>query len=804
MKNLYILYVLISISFIHTLSVKSQTLTIYDYETRLPISNVVIFDEAEQLTTTTNKKGQADISIFPAETNLWLKHPAYDLLLLSANNKNNSSIFLTPKVFTLDEFIVSANRIEENKNSIPYFLQTVAPKNIQYNNANTAADILTSTGYVSVQKSQGGGGSPILRGFEANRILLIMDGVRMNNAIYRSGHLQNSITIDPNILTNTEILFGPSSVMYGSDALGGVISYITKDPVFSSSKKTLVTSGVSAQTQTASNSYKSNIHLNIGRDKIASFTSFSYSDFGDIKMGKNRKKTIIPYTWGKMFHYSKNINGTDYMLENKNPDKQLFTGYRQYDFIQKINLQLSSKHNIILNGQYSTSSNINRFDQLNDYKNDLLKYSKYYYGPQERLFIAANSHYKKNTKLFNSIHTTVAFQKTEESRHSRKFNSVNKLNQIEKVDAISFNMDVVKKFKNSIRINYGIEFLYNYVNSSANYNNIINQTIETAPTRYPNGGTNVHTYAIYTAYQSKITPKLLFNGGIRLGHYHYSSTFKADKYFNPIITNLDNRNTAPSASIGIIYIPDKSWKINSVFTTGYRVPNADDYGKIRAKNEDISLPNPNLKPEFAYNLELSATKSFFDELAIFNISLFHTWLNNAIVRSYNTPYSQEYMLYDGEQYKIVTNINAQRASINGISAGINILPVTNASIQATMNFTKGEITSTNEPLGHITPAFGKLSASYKTNFIKTECYAYYQGKKNINEMSPYGEDNEDEGTVNGFPAWITINWANQININKHIYIQLSVENILDQHYKTFASGISAPGRNFILSIVGKF
>ncbi len=804
MKQLNTLLILLLFCLAPFLSLKSQTISIYDQETLLPVSNVIIFDEAEQISTSTNNSGIADISLFPEEANLWLKHPAYNLLLIAAKDRNQMKFYLTPKIFTLDEFVVSANRVEENKKEIPYFLQTVAPKTIQYKNSNTAADILTSTGYVSIQKSQGGGGSPNLRGFEANRILLVLDGVRMNNAIYRSGHLQNSITIDPNILTNTEILFGPSSVMYGSDALGGVISYITKDPVFSTDKKPLINGGAFVQNQTATNSKKSSLHLNIGGKKIASFSSFSYSDYGNIIMGKNRRKNISPYDWGKMYHYSKRIDGVDYMIDNKNPNKQLFTGYQQYDFIQKFSFQLNSNHHIVLNGQYSTSSDISRFDQLNDYKGDYLKFSEYYYGPQERLFLAANSYYNKETHFYNSIHTTIAYQNTEESRHSRKFNSNEKLNQIELVDAFSINIDLAKNLNKEGRINYGFEYLYNNVNSTAFYNNLESDNKEVAPTRYPNGGTDVHTYAVYISYQSKINSLLQLNAGLRLGHYHYMSKFKADKFFEPIITQLDNKNTAPSGSFGLILTPTDQWKINGVFTTGYRVPNVDDYGKIRAKNDDISLPNPNLKPEFAYNIELSASKSFCNELALINFSVFQTWLKDAIVRTYNTPYSQETLLYDGDIYTIVTNSNAQKASIKGISAGINVSPFANTSFHATINYTEGEVTSTKEPLGHITPVFGKISGSYKAKWYKTELYLYYQGKKDLKNVSPYGEDNEEEGTINGFPSWTTLNWANQLQISKNIHIQLSVENIFDIHYKTFASGISSAGRNYIISLSGKF
>ena len=99
------------------------------------------------------------------------------------------------------------------------------------------SDLLENSGVVFVQQSQFGGSSPGLRGFEANRVLLVVDGIRLNNAVYRSGHLQNVITIDPEMLDKVEVLFGPGSVMYGSDALGGVMSFVTPSPKFSFSNQ---------------------------------------------------------------------------------------------------------------------------------------------------------------------------------------------------------------------------------------------------------------------------------------------------------------------------------------------------------------------------------------------------------------------------------------------------------------------------------------------------------------------------------------------------------------------------------------
>ena len=148
--------------------------------------------------------------------------------ILPAQEKRTADMDTSLSEINLNEITVSATKFAEHKKYIPQQVLTISAKKMAFFNQQTTAELLTHTGNVLVQKSQLGGGSPVIRGFEANKVLLVVDGVRMNNAIFRGGHLQNVITMDNTILDKTEILFGPSSVMYGSDALGGVIAFLPK------------------------------------------------------------------------------------------------------------------------------------------------------------------------------------------------------------------------------------------------------------------------------------------------------------------------------------------------------------------------------------------------------------------------------------------------------------------------------------------------------------------------------------------------------------------------------------------------
>ena len=240
---------------------------------------------------------------------------------------------------------------------------------------------------------------------ESNRVLLVVDGVRMNNAIYRKGHLQNSITLSPNLLEKTEVVFGPSSVIYGSDALGGVIHYYTKTPQLSENNE--VKSQLFSRFSTVNQEITTSVSAELSFEKWASFTSISYSDFGDLRAGKNRNHGFED--WGKVFYYSENVNG-NYEANptlNSNPNLLRNTGYNQTDFLQKFFMPLSKDTDLKVNLQYSTSSDIQRFDRLTELTDltdvSSLKFAEWYYGPQQR-FLLSSQLYSFDF-LLNQLHS---------------------------------------------------------------------------------------------------------------------------------------------------------------------------------------------------------------------------------------------------------------------------------------------------------------------------------------------------------------------------------------------------------------
>ncbi len=391
--------------------------------------------------------------------------------LLFAQTIKNDTI----KSVNLNEVVISANKAEETKRTVAQRVEVLNATQIANSQAQSSADLIANTGDIFVQKSQLGGGSPVIRGFEASRILLVVDGVRMNNIIYRAGHLQNIVTIDNAILDRVEILFGPSSTIYGSDALGGVIHFYTKRPLFAEDDQKLnVKINAFARYGSADNEFTEHLDFNLGGKKFASLTSFTYSIFDDLKGGTNQNP-FYDSSYGERPYYAERINGKDSLVRNSDRYKQIQSGYNQYDLLQKFSFKQNDYVTHGLNIQYSNSTDVPRYDRLTDPKGDGLKYAQWYYGPQTRFFSAYDLNISNPNAFFQNIHAGVSYQNIKESRHNRNFNNDNLQNRMEHVNVIGANVDFMKIInRNNFR--FGIDAQYNTLKSTANQDNIVTNT----------------------------------------------------------------------------------------------------------------------------------------------------------------------------------------------------------------------------------------------------------------------------------------------------------------------------------------
>lgn len=714
---------------------------------------------------------------------------------------SNYIIKLDRKVINLDEFVISVNKEIDPREHSPFYINVLTTRIIENSNSSTIADLLQNNGNVLVQKSQLGGGSPIIRGFEASRVLIVVDGVRMNNAIFRAGHLQNLLRVDQNILDRAEVMFGPGSVMYGSDALGGTMYFKTKDPILNSKAGILFTGNAMARIGSADFEKTGHVDFNIAGRKFGSLTSFTFTDFDDRWQGANGGLDSDTL-WNRTF-YVERINGLDSVFNNPNLNHQVKTGFWQLNAMQKFLWAPNSTDKHTINFQFTTTSNVHRYDRLTEVSGGTARFAEWYYGPETWIM---GSYKFERTKNNWKIGAGITYQYFNESRNSRRLNVVNLTTQDEKLHAVNVNVDVYRYLKKH-ELKFGFEGLYNTVNSTAFRKNVDTDSVTgNSNTRYPDGGNQYFSAALYIHDTWFVHPKITLTGGARLNYVGLNSQFKDTTFFPFPYTTASQNNIAVNGHIGFMYAPGADWRFSILASTGFRAPNVDDLTKVfDSAPGQLFVPNPNLQPEYSINGELNITKTFFKQVRVELVG-FGSYAPSMIAALPFTLNGSDSVLYDGTQSAVFASQNADQGYIVGFNANIQANITKYFAMSSSFNYTYGRliVSGVEQPLDHIAPMYGRTTAILNYKKWYAEASVMYAAPKLLADYSPSGEDNLQYATPVGMPGWYTFNAKLGYSVNKYLRLQFAVDNITDIKYRTFASGISASGRNFILTIRSSF
>jgi hemoglobin/transferrin/lactoferrin receptor protein len=715
----------------------------------------------------------------------------FGLLALTSQLSFSQEVTDTIKTQNIEEIKINSKKITIDKNQTPSQLEIISKEKIEFQNFQNTGDMLANSGSLFVQKSQQGAGSPVIRGFEASRVLLLVDGVRMNNLIFRSGHLQNVITVDENFLETALIQFGPTSSLYGSDALGGSVNMITKRAKFENG----FTGNVNSRYSSVNEEKSGYFDINYGTTNFASLTAFSYNDFGDLKMG--RTKNHNGEFFGERPQYVETINGVDVLLQNDNKYNQKTSGYKQYNFMQKLAYKTQSGFTHSANFQYSTSSNINRYDRLTDQAGSGLKSAEWYYGPQKRL-LGVYSLEKENVFTNTDFKLDAGYQNVEESRHNRNFGNYNLQNRTEKVAVYSLTANFETKLKKG-NFYYGIENYYDDLISTADKTNIKTGVVVPLDTRYPNGKNNMMRNDVYVSYSSKRNEATNFSMGARAGYAALNSSIADNSIVALPFTEIKQQNFTYSGNIGLVHNTSENFIVKTNLSSGYRVPNIDDLAKIfESGSGTLIVPNKDLKPEQTITGDLGFVIKSKSNKHQFDATYFYTQLYDAIVTdAFTFNGSSTYDFGGGDVRNVVANQNLGKAFVTGVNGNIKTTIVKNLQFNGSYNITLGRVTTegNKRPLDHIPPYFGKLGFNYSPKWATFEAYMLFNGKKHLKDYSTSGEDNLVYAPKTGMPAWETYNFKAATKAMYGFTLFAGMENILDTQYRNFASGINAGGRN---------
>ncbi len=781
--------------------VYSQTITVKDKETGEPLELVSLASETPKATAATNAEGKADISALKGSEKIVISRPGYRTVVMSFAELESLSFELTlvATSFARHEVVVSASRWRQDSGDVPARIVSISTEETALQNPQTAADLLAISGEVFIQKSQQAGGSPMIRGFATNRLLYSVDGVRMNTAIFRAGNIQNVISLDPFAVERTEVLFGPGSVIYGSDAIGGVMSFETRTPQFSLTGEPSIKGGAEARYSSANSEKTGHFHLNAGWKKWASVTSISSFDFGHLRQGSHG-----PDDYLKPF-YVERQDGVDRVITQDDPLLQIPSAYSQVNMMQKVRFRPDEEWDFQYAFHHSETSTYGRYDRHCRLRKGIPRYAEWNYGPQKWMMNNLTISHRGANAAYDEMTLRLAQQSFEESRIDRSLNDVTRHVRVEEVDAYSVNLDFTKSVGKKNVLFYGLEYVNNDVTSTGTDENISTRVSVPGPARYPQA--RWQSIAAYVSDQYRFSDRFLMQAGLRYNQFKLDAEFDTTFYPFPF-TSARINNGALTGSIGGVYRPSASWVVSANLATAFRSPNVDDMGKVfDSAPGTVTVPNPDLDAEYAYSADLGIAKVFGDAVKM-DLTGYYTSLKNALVRRNFTLNGMEYIMYDGVLSRVQAIQNAAVANVYGIQAGIEVQLPSGFSFSSDFNYQDGEEELDDgslSPSRHAAPWFGVSRIAYVDKKVSLQLCLVYQGEFKHEDLAEEEKAKTEiyalDADGNTYaPGWHTLNFKAMYRLSDNWRVSAGIENITDERYRPYSSGISGPGRNFVLSL----
>lgn len=708
-----------------------------------------------------------------------LEHVAYQSKVIKNIHtiKNQTTrldtIRLNAKILCTDAFVVTAGRIEHDPYEIPVAVNVVSQSEIINRSAKTSAEALREESGIFVQKTSHGGGSAILRGLSSNQILILVDGVRLNNSLYRLGNHAYLTTVDNNSLQQIEVVRGPTSMQYGSDAMGGTINLRTQR---SKPQSKDIWSNFTLLSRYATADHEKTIsgRTDFGFNKWFFNAGFSYKDYDDLRRGKNSDYRRI----------EKSTNGTI----------QSPTAFTVYDFDGKLGCHFTKNRNIIAAYQFSNKTDVPRYDK---YENN--NYYLWKYQPQKRHLAYLQYQHKFYSRYIHSLKATLSFNNQIEGRHTQKTVDSNLEKEKDQAKTTGFLFEAVT-FYSKHNLTYGAELYHDDISSEQYIIDPVSEVKTKSPvSRYPDGA-QYNSYGFFLQDEYNLSKKWMAVFG---GRYSYFTT-----QFKLPATNAANQYSkikykknfkSFTFNLGTVYKLTEYFHLNMNLGQAFRAPNLSDLSKFgESKGEIFEVPNPDIEPEKMYSIDLGI-KINHNKFKM-NGSVYYSKFFDLLASADDTYNGSPTIEIDSVLFKIKSKQNIGQAYIYGFETSLKYALSASWLTKGNLTWTYGQNTSYNEPVGGIPPLFGLFGIQYSQSKFTAFSYIRFAAKQD--RLS--ADDFDDPRIPNqGTPAWQTYNFRMRYQFNKIFGIQIALQNIFDYNYREHGSGINGPGRNFIVSLILK-
>ncbi len=776
----------------------SQTVVVLDKTFSIPIPGVKVFSNKYSDTLQTNVDGEVNINSFPIDATIIFSYLPY--FKSSRYTKKelaqlHNVVYLTRSsvLATLTPSKITAKEYSED---LPFFVNII---NLD-DNSTLQTDDASAGDRVSIVSERG---ISVFRSLETKKMLLVVDGIRLNDEIHRNGKIEGLMNLDKTVADRVQQIYGASFLIYSPEATGGVIEYFTHTPPTTTKKHLKL--DYFGKYISASNSYINNINLTFTSPFMSSFTSWSYGKYGDIIMGKNRKGVPKPDSlYGLRLDYIIRQGDSDIVVRNSNPYKQVGTKYNQSYFFQKLRFKLNNRMNLFLNFHYVKTSDMGIYSGLTETNTDHYRFAECKFEPQKKYIASANLLINTNRRYYDFVSLNTSFITYNEYRLTRKFNNPVELDQIENLYVYNVNVDFVKLF-NVNRMVYGISYQYNKLKSSAFFKNIENDSVWTGLNRYPTNGSFSHNGAIYWGYKI-LNSTLVINLGLRYNFKYIFADFDTTAPQLPLsFTKKEYFSSAPAAAISFssFILPWLQTKL--ILSAATHSPIIDDFAKIMVKNFIVAIPTNNLKSEKSLNMELGINISPDEKFKLYG-SVFISRAFDAIILKDTLLNGKDSLYFGTDRYNIATHVNIPNSVIYGSSSGFyfkhyfDLQKKIGMKFNGSINFVQGFELGTYSVMPNISPMFGNLSFKFQYHSISLRVNTQFNGAKKLADLSTVGEDYIEKASSKGFLPWQIYNAKINIKVKDFAEINLGIDNIFDKFYRQYSTAISSSGRSYVFSV----
>jgi len=667
----------------------------------------------------------------------------------------------------LDTVVVTASRTPTPQLDAPVATNAVPADVIDRRAYRTVPQILRDVEGVMVQETAAGQGSPFIRGFTGFLTLFLIDGIRLNSSVFRPGPNQYWSTIDAWSIDRLEVVKGPSSVLYGSDAVGGTVQAITKSPYAFGDG--LATGGrFLYRGSTAEHSHTGRIELSLGlREETGALLGLTGKHFGDLEAGGDV--------------------GT-----------QTGVGYDEWDGDVKVEHYLDDDTRLVLAYQHVQQNNVPRTHRT--------VFAKSFHGTtvgselqrdldQERWLVYAQLHAENLEGFLDALHASLSWHSQSEVRDRiRPPSSPGDPNRRDKqgfdVGTLGFWIQL-----ESGGFTYGLEVYHDEVDSFSTRNPVQGPVADDA------------TYDLLAAYVQRVldvTERLRLTAGARVTY----AAADADRVSDPdtgAAVSLSDDWTAIVGSLRALYrLVEDRWNLFGGVSQGFRAPNLSDLTRFDgARSNEFEIPAPGLDPEHYVSFELGV-KGRSDRFAV-QLALFYTLIRDQIIR-FPTGDTNA----DGDV--LVTKANVGDGWVYGVELGGSYRVAAGWTVFGNLTYLEGRVDTfptsaqvvAREPLSRLMPLTGQVGVRWEepAGRFWAELQVLMAGR--ADELSTRDMGDTQRIPPGGTPGYGVVHLRGGWRIDEKTSLTLAVENLFDKAYRVHGSGITMPGINVIAVLVRDF